>query len=66
MKPGKPVESIGVRFGASGHPLISSVLITAKGIPRSRYVHPEVSLSANGAGALELEAEEVGGICWRW
>lgn len=43
-----------------------SILVTAKALSRSRYVDPEASLSANGARALDLEAEDVGGICWRW
>lgn len=53
-------------LGALGHLLMFSELVTAKVLSRSRYVHPEASLSANGAGALDLEAEDVGGIRWRW
>lgn len=45
---------------------MSSVLVTVKALSRSRYVDPEASLSADGARALDLEAEDVGGIRGRW
>ena len=53
-------------LGVSCHSLISPVLVTGKALSRSRYVHPEASLSANGARALDLETKGVGGIGGGW
>ena len=58
-------ESIGFALRVVVHLLIFSVLIPAEGMASSRYVRPQASLSANGARALDLEAENVGGACWR-
>ena len=44
--------------------LISPIVITAERLSWSRYVYPEAALPADGAGALDLETEDVGGICW--
>ena len=53
-------------LGVSYHLLISSVLITVKALSRSRYINPEISLSANGTCALDLETKDIGRISWRW
>lgn len=53
-------------WGFSSHALELSEGVAVKSLSRLWNVHPKASLSANRAGSLDLEADDVGRVCRSW